>query len=173
VTGESDVREEAERQLAHAAARHREVVAAVSQSGRSPAGDSSAAAAVTRGAALVTYALRRAVAAGIEADRLAIVSGWDPEIIGQTLEHGPAPVLPPALDAAAVTRSEATLEAIAELDRVLQLIAADVVDPDWSPAPLDLEELKDRVEQEWREWRHRHGRRATAVTPRAAGPASR
>ena len=169
MTGQGDVRAEAERQLTHAAARHREVVAASSQGGRSAAGDTAAAAAVTRGAALVTYALRRAVAAGIDADRLTIVSGWDPETVRQALEHGPGPALPPHVGAAAVTRSQATLDAIAELDRVLHHISADVVDPDWSPAPADLAELKERVEQQWREWRQRHGRSASALGVEPSG----
>ena len=162
VTGDGGVRSEAERQLAHAAARHREVMAAASQRGRSAAGDSSAAAAVTRGAALVTFALRRAVAAGIDVDRLATISGWEPEVIAEALERGPGSVLPADLDAALVTRSEATLDAIAELDQLLQRISSDIVDPDWAPAPVDLDELRDLLDQQWKAWRRRHGRRAPA-----------
>ena len=162
LTGDGGARSEAERQLAHAAARHREVLAASSQSGRSAAGDSSAAAAVTRGAALVTFALRRAVAAGIDVEDLASISGWDPGVIGEAVERGPAPVLPADLDAALVMRSEATLDAMAELDLLLRRISADVVDPDWAPAPADLDELREGLDQRWREWRLRHGRRAAA-----------
>ena len=161
-SGVGAIRSEAERQLAHAAARHREVVAASVQSGRSAAGDSTAAAAVTRGAALVAFALRRAVAAGIDVERLAALSGWDPEVIEEALERGPAAVLPPGLDVALVTRSEATLDATAELDQLLRRISADVVDPDWAPAPVDLDELRDLLEQQWLAWRRRHGRRAVA-----------
>ena len=161
-TGDGGARSEAERQLAHAAERHREVMAASSQSGRSAAGDSSAAAAVTRGAALVTFALRRGVAAGIDVERLARISGWDPEVIVEAVERGPAPVLPADVDAALVTRSEATLDAMAQLDLLMRRISADVADPDWAPAPADLDELRDLLDQRWREWRRRHGRRAPA-----------
>lgn len=150
-------RSEAERQLKEAAARHRELIATSLQSGRSPAGDSSAAAALTRGAALVTYALRRAVAAGIEGERLAELSGWEPDVVELAVQRGPGPVLPPDLDPAAVTRSEATLDAMAKLDELFRRMSSDLTDPAWSPAPVDLDELGDRLEQEWREWRRRLG----------------
>jgi len=150
-------RSEAERQLKEASARHRELIATSLQGGRSPAGDSSAAAALTRGAALVTYALRRAVAAGVEGQRLAELSGWEPDVVELAVQRGPGPVLPPDLDAAAVTRSEATLDAMAKLDEIFRRISRDLTDPAWAPAPADLDELGDRLEQEWRGWRLRLG----------------
>ena len=61
-----------------------------------------------------------------------------------------------------MTRSEATLDAMAELDHLLHRISADVIDPDWGPAPVDLDELRDLLDQRWREWRRRHGRRGPA-----------
>ena len=70
------------------------------------------------------------------------------------------PCPPCRRDAALVTRSEATLDAIAELDQLLQRISADIVDPDWAPAPVDLDELRDLLDQQWKAWRRRHGRRA-------------
>ena len=54
------------------------------------------------------------------------------------------------------------VDTLAQLDLLMRRISADVADPDWAPAPADLDELRDLLDQRWREWRRRHGRRAPA-----------
>jgi hypothetical protein len=153
---------EAERQLAAAMARHREVVASLEQEGRSATGDATAAGAVARGMALVAYALGRAHAAGVAVERLADVSGWEPDVVRMALEEGPTPVLaralPDEVDPGAVSRAAATVDQMARIDRLLGLISADVIDPAWSPAAADLDDLCDRLERQWRGWRRARGR---------------
>ena len=153
---------EAERQLGAAIARHRELVASSAQGGRSATSDSAAAAAAARGAALVAFALRRARAAGVNVERLADLSEWEPEIVEDALERGPEPVLelalPGGVEPDAVARARATLDELGRIDRLLERISADVVDPEWTPTTAELDELRVRLERQWSDWRTEHGR---------------
>ncbi len=69
---------EAERQLAEAADRHREVLASLDEPGRPEAGQHVAAKAVDRADGLVWFALRQGAEAGVTVERLAEVAGRDP-----------------------------------------------------------------------------------------------
>jgi hypothetical protein len=154
---------EAERNLADAAERHREAIASLAQGGRPASGETSALRALARGVQLVTYALRRAHAAGIDIERLAVVSGWEPEVVLEALDRGPEPVLaravPDNVDPDAVTRAAAALEALSHVEQLLRRISADVHDDSWSPAPAVLDALHDRLETQWQSWRGEVGRR--------------
>src|SRR4051812_50172865 len=71
---------ESERQLAAAADRHREVVAAMKSVDRSAVSEEAAIRALGRGVQLVAFTLRRAAAAGVPFERLVAVSGWGDEL---------------------------------------------------------------------------------------------
>jgi hypothetical protein len=154
---------EAERNLAAAAARHSEAVASLAQGGRPASAETSAIRAVARGVQLVTYALGRAHAAGIDVERLAVVSGWEPDVVREALDRGPEPVLgrvvPDSVDPDAVTLAAAALEASTHVEQLLRRISGDVHDDSWSPAPADLDDLHDRLEIQWQSWRSELGRR--------------
>lgn len=155
-------RSEAERQLIAAVARHREAVAALERGGRSAASESTAAGAVARGAALIAYTLRRADAAGVAVERMADFCDWQPDVIREALAQGPEPVLSRALphdaDPETVSRAAETLDAMARIDQLLRRISADLIDAAWSPAPAELGDLRDRLEQQWHGWRRAQGR---------------
>lgn len=149
-------REEAERQLVAAAARHREAVAALAQEGRSDTGDTIADAVLGRGTALVAYALRRAQSAGIGVERLAQVSGWAPDAVADVLDRDAEPlgrVLPLGTDPAAASLAAATLDVIARIEDLLRRVAADVLDPAWTPTPEALDQLHAQLERDWLTWR--------------------
>ena len=85
-------RAEAERQLAAAIERHREVTASVQQLGRSEAGQHTAVTAVGRAMHLVSFALKRAAGAGVAFERLVELTAWDPDLVREGLD---CPVLEP------------------------------------------------------------------------------
>lgn len=154
---------EAERQLADAAARHREVVASLGELGRPAAGQHVAAKAVARAVQLVTFALHQAEQAGVPAARLAQITGWDPDLVRAALEHSPEPhyvgrLAPAGIEADAVVHATASLEAASRLRTLAERILDDVRADDWTPAPADLDDLRERVEHEWRVWRRALGR---------------
>jgi hypothetical protein len=157
-------RREAERQLAAAAERHREVVASMQELGRPEAGQHVAVKAVGRAVHLVTFALRHAAESGVPVERLAELTGWEPQLVNEALARAPEPsfvarLAPPGLDPAAVARAAASVEATARLQALTQRILADVGSDAWSPAPADLVDLHERLDSEWRSWRHALGRR--------------
>ena len=157
-----DTRPEAERQLAAAIERHREVLAALQEPGRPEAGQHVAVKAVGRAVALVSFALRSARESGVPFDRLVELTGWEPELVSEAVERAPDPRRPPArhfvarlapagLDPHAVAQAAASAEATAHLQKLTERILADV--DAWSRASADLVELHERLAGEWRSWR--------------------
>ena len=131
-------RGQAERQLAAAAERHAEVVAAIRLGARSPSSQQTATRALARGVQLVSFALGRAAAAGVPLERLVELTGWEEPLVLDALEHGPEPpvvarITPEGLDPDAVAQAASSFEATARLDALLAGIAADIGDPAWSP----------------------------------------
>lgn len=154
---------EAERRLADAAARHREVVGAFAEAGRPAAGQHVAAKAVARAVQLVTFALHQAERAGVPATRLSEITGWEPDIVRAALERAPEPMYvarlaPPGIEPDAVIHASASLDAAARLHALVERMLADVGADDWTPAPADLDDLRDRLDHEWRVWRRQLGR---------------
>jgi hypothetical protein len=159
-----DTGPEAERQLAAAAERHREVVASMHELGRPESGQHVAVKAVGRAVHLVSFALKHAADSGVPLERLAELTGWEPELVNDTLAREPEPGLlarltPAGLDPAAVARAAASIDATATLQRLTQRILADIGDDAWSPAPADIANLHERLDTEWRTWREALGRR--------------
>jgi hypothetical protein len=78
-------RAEAEQQLSAAADRHREVLASMQQLGRPEAGQHAAVKAVVRAVALVSFALKCAAEVGVPFERLAKLTGWEPDLVREGL----------------------------------------------------------------------------------------
>jgi hypothetical protein len=157
-------RPEAERQLAAAAERHREVFASMQELGRPEAGQHVAVKAVGRAVHLVTFALRHAAESGVPPERLVELTGWEPRLVNEALARGPEPSLvsrlaPAGLDPDAVAQAAASIAATGRLQALTQRILADIDDDAWSPAPADLADLHQRLDSEWRAWRQTLGRR--------------
>jgi hypothetical protein len=157
------VEPEAERQLAAAVERHREVVASVQDPGRSESGQHVAVKAVGRAVQLVVFALRHAADTGVPLERLVELSGWEPQLVAEALAEAPEPSLvarlaPAGLDTAEVAEAAAGIEATARLQALIQRILADVGDEAWSPSPADLADLHERLDVGWRSWRNDVGR---------------
>jgi hypothetical protein len=157
-----DPRPEAERQLAAAVERHREVLASMQELGRPESGQHVAVKAVGRAVHLVSFALRHATESGVPLERLVELTGWEPELVSEAVARAPDPLRPPAqhfvarlaptgLDPSAVAQAAATAEATARLQELTQRILADV--EAWSQAPADLVDLHQRLDGEWRSWR--------------------
>ena len=87
---------DAERQLAAALERHREVLAAMQEPGRPESGQHVAAKAVGRAVHLVSFALRHASQSGVPFERLVELTGWAPELVSEALARAPDPMRPPA-----------------------------------------------------------------------------
>jgi len=160
----SGSRSEAERQLAAAVERHREVVASTRELGRPETGQHVAVKAVGRAVHLVSFALRHAAECGVPLERLVELTGWEPELVREALARAPDPMRPPApsfvarlapagLDLGAVAQAAASVEATARLQALTQRILADVGDDARSRAPADLVDLHERLDGEWRSWR--------------------
>lgn len=159
----ASARPEAERQLAAAAERHREVLASMQELGRSEAGQHVAVKAVGRAVHLVTFALKHAAESGVSRERLVELTDWDSRIVNEALTRGPEPSLvarlaPAGLDPRAVAQAAASIEATARLQALTQRILADIADETWSPAPADLADLHERLDSAWRAWRQTLGR---------------
>ena len=166
LAGPADPRPEAERRLAAAVERHREVLASMEELGRSETSRQIAVKAVGRAVHLVSYALRHATRCGVPMDRLVELTGWDPELVGEAAARAPDPMRPPAsrfvaqlapagLDPGAVARAAASAEAIARLHELTKRIIADV--DAWSQPPAGLVDLHERLERDWRSWREVRG----------------
>ena len=152
---------EAERQLAAAAERHREVVASMREPGRPESGQHVAVKAVGRAVHLVIFALRHAAESGVPTARLVELTGWDAQLVDEALAPTPRPSLvarlaPAGLDPDAVAQAAAGVEATVRLHALTQRILADVGEDTWSPA--DLDDLHERLDGEWRAWREGLGR---------------
>lgn len=156
-------RAEAERQLAAAAERHREAVSSMQESGRPEAGQHVAIKVVGRAVHLVSFALKRAAAAGAPFERLVELTGWEPDLVREGLErdvaapHVVARLAPAGVDAFAVAQAAASFESIRCLHQLTDSVLADVepIDGD-ARSPLtsaDLEDLRGRLEAAWRSWR--------------------
>jgi hypothetical protein len=78
-------RPEAERQLAAAAERYREVFASMQELGRPEAGQHVAVKAVGRAVHLVTFALTHAAESGVPLERLVELTGWEPRLVNEAL----------------------------------------------------------------------------------------
>jgi hypothetical protein len=161
----ASARPEAERQLAAAAERHREVLASMQELGRSEAGQHVAVKAVGRAVHLVTFALTHAAETGVPFERLVELTDWDPRLVTEALARGPEPepslvarLAPAGLDPGAVAQAAASIEATGRLQALTQRILADIADDAWSPAPADLADLHERLDSEWRAWRQTLGR---------------
>ena len=154
---------EAERRLAAAADRHREVVAAMKSVDRSAVSEEAAIRALARGVQLVAFTIRQAAASDVPLERIVELSGWDGELVRATIGEGAearmvARVMPEGVDPQAVAQASASFEATARVEAVLRAILADVDDAAWSPAGADLDDLADRLESLWRSWRQALGR---------------
>jgi hypothetical protein len=154
----ADPRPEAERQLAAAIERHREVLASMQELGRPESGQHVAIKAVGRAVHLVSFALRHATESGVPLERLVELTGWEPELVSEAVARAPDPMRPPAehfvarlaragLGPTAVAQAAAT----ARLQELTQRILADV--DAWIAAPADLVDLRERLDSEWRSWR--------------------
>ena len=166
LAGPADPRPEAERRLAAAVERHREVLASMEELGRSETSRQIAVKAVGRAVHLVSYALRHATRCGVPMDRLVELTGWDPELVSEAAARAPDPMRPPAsrfvaqlapagLDPGAVAQAAASAEATARLHELTARILADV--DAWSQPPAGLVDLHERLERDWRSWREVRG----------------
>jgi len=154
---------EAERQLSAAVDRHQEVVAALAAAAHPGQPQNAATAALARGAQLLTFTLTRAAAAGVSRERLAELVGGDGALVDGVLGRGAdvgviARLTPVEADRQAVAQATAGFQASARVGAVAQAILADVEDQSWSPASADLDDLAERLQDVWREWRQRLGR---------------
>jgi hypothetical protein len=156
-------RPEAERQLAAAVERHREVLASMREMGRSETGQHIAVQAVGRAVHLVSFALRQAAESGVPLERLVELTGWQSELVSEALAQAPDPMRPPAasfvarlappeLDPGAVAQATASIEATLRLQALTQRILDDVGNA-WSGSAGELVDLHARLEGEWRSWR--------------------
>jgi hypothetical protein len=152
---------ELERQVAAAADRYREIVASPDVAGIPAQGRHAAAKAVGRALQLLAFVLRRAADAGVGEQRLAELTGWQPELVRDLLQRPPEPelvarVAPNAIDAAAVARAVADADASQRLHDLLGEILAEVDDDRRSPSAAGLDELHARLEAAWHAWREGH-----------------
>jgi hypothetical protein len=166
--GSGGSRPEAERQLAAAVERHREVLASMQELGRPEAGQHVAVKAVGRAVHLISFALRHAAECGVSFERLVELTGWEPELVSEALARAPDPMRPPAasfvarlapagLDPSAVAKAAASVEATSRLQALTQHILADVGNDARSWAPADIVDLHERLDGEWRSWRQALG----------------
>jgi hypothetical protein len=89
--------------------------------------------------------------------------GRDNQLVDEALARPPdshfiARMAPAVLDPDAVARATAGIEATTRLQALTRRILADVGDEAWSPTPDDLADLHERLDAEWRSWRHALGR---------------
>jgi hypothetical protein len=158
----ADTPPEAERQLAAAIERHREVLASMQELGRPESGQHVAVKAVGRAVHLVSFALRSATESGVPLDRLVELTGWEPELVREAVARAPDPRRPPArrfvariapagLDPNAVAQAAASTEATARLQELTQRILTDV--DAGSRTPAEVADLYERLDREWRSWR--------------------
>ena len=137
--------------------------------GRPEAGQHVAIKVVGRAVQLVSFALRRAAAAGVPFERLVELTGWEPDLVHEGLERAvPEPrvvarLAPAGFDAHAVAQAAATFEASRCLRELTERVLAYVDDDDarLPLAPADVEDLHNRVEAAWLSWREELERQET------------
>ena len=135
--------------------------------GRPEAGQHVAVKSVGRAVQLVSFALKRAAALGVPFERLVELTGWEPDLVREGLNravHKPwfmARLAPAGADARAVAEAAASFAATTRLQDLTRRVLAEVDDEAWSPEPAELDDLYDRLESTWREWRHGLGRQET------------
>ena len=162
--GSGDSRQEAERRLAAAVERHREVLASMQESGRPETSQHVAVKAVGRALHLVSFALGHATECGVPLERLVELTGWEPELVHEAVARAPDPMRPPdpsfvarlapaGLDPGAIAQAAAAVEAAARLQALTERILDDAGNDALSRAPADLVDLHERLESEWRSWR--------------------
>ena len=150
---------EAERQLAAAAERHREVLASMQELGRPETGQHVAVKAVDRAVRLVCFALRRGAEAGIPESRLVELTGWEPALVAQGIAEIDEPrfvarLVPAGLDRGEIEETAAGVKATARLSELTREILDHVLDEDaGAPGIRDLDELHRRLDATWNEWR--------------------
>jgi hypothetical protein len=150
--------EEAERQLAAAAERHREMLVSMQELGRPEAGQHVAVKAADRAVRLVCFALRRAAEAGIGEERLAELTGWEQTLVAEGLEQVDEPrfvarLVPAEVDYRHVTQAAAGVRATTRLHDLALEILDDVLAR--SPSADELDELHHRLAAQWTDWRAR------------------
>ena len=140
--------------------------------GRSDAGERVAIKVLGRAVELVSYALRRAATADVPFERLLELTGWQPDLVREGLER-PVPeprvvarLAPVGVDAGAVAHAAASFQAVRRLQELTQRVLGDLdFDADDAsqalPAPADVENLRERFETTWQEWRQELGQRET------------
>ena len=166
---------EAERQLAAAAERHREVLASMQELGRPETGQHVAVKAVDRAVRLVCFALRRGAEAGIPEQRLVELTGWEPALVAQGLAEIDEPrfvarLVPAGLDGDEIAKTATGVRATARLSELTREILDHVLDDGsaGAPSPRDVDELHTRLATTWTDWRARAGA-AAAEQPTPAG----
>ena len=158
----ADRRADAERQVSEALDRHREAVASMQTLGRPAAGQHVAVKAVARAVHLVAYALKRAADVQVSLERLAELTGWEPDVVRRGIEKASEPeyvarLTPPGVDVRAVADAADAYDAIDRLQDLTRRILSDVeavAAASSTPAQADPADLHDRVEAAWRSWRH-------------------
>ena len=163
----------AERQLSAALDRHREAVASMQTLGRPAAGQHVAVKSVARAVHLVAYALKRAADADVPLERLAALTGWEPDVVRRGIARASEPeyvtrLTPPGVDVRAVADATDAFDAIDRLGDLTRRILADVeavATASPTPAQADPADLYDRVEAAWRAWRHELARRGAEGLP--------
>ena len=154
---------EAERQLTAADERHDEALAAMRETGRPESGQHVAVKAVARAVELVVFALRYAAECGVPVARITELTGWSRQLVDEAIARTPDPrsiarLAPAGLDPNAVELAAAGIEATTRLQALTRRILTDVGDEAWSPDPVDVAALHERLDREWLSWRQALGR---------------
>ncbi len=141
--------------------------------GRPAAGQHVAVKSVARAVHLVAYALKRAADSEVPLERLAELTGWEPNVVRRGIEKASEPeyvahLTPPGVDVRAVADAADAFDAINRLQDLTRRILTDVeaiAASSSTPADADPADLHDRVEAAWRSWRHELERRCAEGLP--------
>ena len=141
--------------------------------GRPAAGQHVAVKSVARAVQLVAYAQNRAADSQVPLERLAEITGWEPDVVRKGIEKASEPayvarLTPPGVDVRAVAAAADAFHAIDRLQDLTRRIVADVeavAAASSTPAQADPADLHDRLEAAWRSWRHGLERRGAEGRP--------